>query len=148
MMPTRMSSLPAAAPGRGEVRDRSKDCRRRKPLRFAALFIGFGNGFRLPLYYLDVETTGDDPQQDRIVTVQYQALADDLTPTGLFQAFADKESGARVPKMYREGLFQEIIDYVTRERDAAMDLLKESREVIGDLGDRRRRPLHKGEAKP
>ena len=62
--------------------------------------------------------------------------------------FADKESGARVPKMYREGLFQEIIDYVTRERDAAMDLLKESREVIGDLGDRRRRPLHKGEAKP
>src|SRR2546427_7147894 len=62
--------------------------------------------------------------------------------------FADKESGARVPKMYREGLFPEIIDYVTRERDAAMDLLKESRDVIGDLGDRRRRPLHKNEAKP
>jgi len=222
-----MSSLPAAAPERGKVRDRSKDCRRRKALRFAALFIGFGNGFRLPLYYFDVETTGDDPQQDRIVTVQYQALADDLTPTGLFQviaewewgekqviqmvlakgvleptwdfvplgnrlrfdltflieratkwklidwdmaklkyfwftkpyldlapvlvmlnSFADKESGARVPKMYREGLFPEIIDYVTRERDAALDLLKESREVIGDLGDRRRRPVHKGEAKP
>jgi len=232
-----MSSLPAAAPERGKVRDRSKDCRRRKALRFAALFIGFGNGFRLPLYYFDVETTGDDPQQDRIVTVQYQALADDLTPTGLFQviaewewgekqviqmvlakgvleptwdfvplgnrlrfdltflieratkwklidwdmaklkyfwftkpyldlapvlvmlnrgtftgsslhSFADKESGARVPKMYREGLFPEIIDYVTRGRDAALDLLKESREVIGDLGDRRRRPVHKGEAKP
>ena len=63
-------------------------------------------------------------------------------------SFADKESGARVPKMYREGLFPEIIDYVTRERDAALDLLKESREVIGDLGDRRRRPVHKGEAKP
>ncbi len=237
MMPTRMSSLPAAAPGRGEVRDRSKDCRRRKALRLAAFFIRIGNGFRLPLYYFDIETTGDDPQQDRIVTVQYQALADDLTPTGLFQViaewewgekqviqmvldkgvleptwdfvplgnrlrfdltflieratkwklidwdmaklkyfwftkpyldlapvlvmlnrgtftgsslhtFADKESGARVPKMYREGLFQEIIDYVARERDAAMDLLKESREVIGDLGDRRRRPVHKGEAKP
>jgi len=201
------------------------------------LFIGFGNGFRLPLYYFDVETTGDDPQQDRIVTVQYQGLADDLTPTGLFQViaewewgekqviqtvldkgvleptwdfvplgnrlrfdltflieratkwklidwdmaklkyywftkpyldlapvlvmlnrgtftgsslhtFADKESGARVPKMYRQGLFPEIIDYVTRERDAALDLLKESREVIGDLGDRRRRPFEKGEAKP
>src|SRR6266568_4148114 len=51
----------------------------------------------------------------------------------------------RVPKMYRDGLFTEIIDYVTRERDAAMDLLKESRGVIGDLGDRRRRPLHKDE---
>jgi len=50
--------------------------------------------------------------------------------------------------MYREGLFPAIIDYVTRERDAAMDLLKESRDVIGDLGDRRRRPLHKDEAKP
>ena len=62
--------------------------------------------------------------------------------------FADKESGARVPKMYREGLFAEIIDYVTRERDAAMDLLKESRGVIGDLGDRRRRPIGPGEAKP
>ena len=50
--------------------------------------------------------------------------------------------------MYREGLFPEVIDYVTRERDAAMDLLKESREVIGDLGDRRRRPSGKGEGKP
>jgi lysyl-tRNA synthetase class I len=49
--------------------------------------------------------------------------------------------------MYREGLFDEIIDYVTRERDAAMDLLKESRGVIGDLGDRRRRPIGPGEAK-
>lgn len=55
-------------------------------------------------------------------------------------AFADKESGARVPKMYRIGRYQEIIDYVTRERDAAMDLLRETRGVLGSLGDRRRRP--------
>src|SRR5437867_12050382 len=61
--------------------------------------------------------------------------------------FADKESGARVPKMYRDGLFAEIIDYVTRERDAAMDLLKASRGVIGDRGARRRRPIGLGEAK-
>src|SRR5213594_3740251 len=56
MMPTRMSSLPAAAPGRGEVRDRSKDCRRRKALRLAAFFIRIGNGFRTAavlLRYLD-----------------------------------------------------------------------------------------------
>src|SRR3989442_13123538 len=89
MMPTRMSSLPAAAPGRGEVRDRSKDCRRRKALRLAAFFIRIGNGVRLPLYYFDIETTGDDPQQDRIGPGQMQALADDLTPTGLFQGIAD-----------------------------------------------------------
>jgi hypothetical protein len=183
-----------------------------------------------------VETTGDDPQQDRIVTAQYQALADDLSPTGPFQViaewewgekqiiqtvldkgileptwdfvpvgnrlrfdltfliergtrwqlvdwdppkmkyfwftkpyldlapvlvmlnrgefsgsslhtFADKESGAKIPKMYRQGRFTEIIDYVTRERDAAMDLLKESRELLGTLGDRRRRIPSDG-AKP
>jgi hypothetical protein len=180
------------------------------------------------LYYFDVETTGDDPQQDRIVTVQYQPLADDLTAVGPFQViaewewgekqviqmalekgvleptwdfvpvgnrlrfdltflaeratkwkliewdlaklkyfwytkpyvdlspilvmlnrgsltgsglhhFSDKESGARVPKMHREGRFPEIIDYVTRERDAAIDLLRESREILGAFGDQRRR---------
>lgn len=194
-------------------------------------------GLLLPLYYFDLETTGDDPQQDRIVTIQYQPLADDLTPAGSFQViaewewgekqvtqmalekgileptwdfipvgnrlrfdltflleratkwkliewdmaktkyywftkpyldlasilvmlnrgaftgsslhiFADKESGAGVPKMYREARFAEIIEYVTRERNAAVDLLKESREVLGALGDRRRRPAGGGEAKP
>ncbi len=184
------------------------------------------DGFRLPLYYFDVETTGDDPQQDRIVTLQYQALGDDLAPIGRFQVmaewewgekpivqmvlekgileptwdfvpvgnrlrfdltflieratkwkllewdsaklkyywftkpyvdlgsillllnrgvfagsslhnFADKESGAHVPKMYRAGRFPDIIEYVTRERDAAFDLLRESAEVLGTLGDRR-----------
>jgi len=54
--------------------------------------------------------------------------------------FADKESGARVPKMYRDGQYSEIIDYVTRERNAAVDLLRESLEVLGALGDQRRRP--------
>jgi hypothetical protein len=176
-----------------------------------------------------METTGDDPQQDRIVTAQYQPLAEDLTPIGPFQIiaewewgekqaiqmvlekgileptwdfvpvgnrlrfdvtflveratkwklvdwdmaklkyywftkpyldlapilvmlnrgefagsslgkFSDKESGARVPKMYREAKFAEIIEYVTRERDALLDVLKDSREVLAALGDRRRRP--------
>jgi hypothetical protein len=183
-----------------------------------------------------METTGDDPQQDRIVTIQYQSLADDLAPTGSFQviaewewgekqaiqmvldkgilepnwdfvpvgnrlrfdvtflieratkwklidwdmatlkyywftkpyldlapilvmlnrgafagsslgAFADKESGARIPKMYREGKYTEIIEYVTRERDAAADVLRESREVLAALGDRRRRPSGESGAK-
>jgi hypothetical protein len=197
-----------------------------------------GGGFPLPLYYFDLETTGDDPQQDRIVTVQYQPLADDLSAVGPFQViaewewgerqvvqmalekgvleptwdfvpvgnrlrfdltflleratkwklidwdlaklkyfwytkpyvdlgpilvmlnrgslagsalhnFSDKESGAKVPKMYHQGLYTEIIDYVTRERDAAVDLLRESREFLGSLGDRRRRPqAAASEAKP
>ena len=182
----------------------------------------------MPLYYFDMETTGDDPQQDRIVTIQYQALADDLSPSGTLQvmaewewgekqiiqlvlekgileptwdfvpvgnrlrfdltflveratkwrlidwdlgklkyywftkpyldlapilvmlnrgafsgsslhSYSDKESGARIPKMYRQGRFLGIIDYVGRERDAAMGLLAESRDVLASLGDRRRR---------
>jgi hypothetical protein len=183
----------------------------------------------VPLYYFDVETTGDDPQQDRIITIQYQSLGDDLAPSGAFQvlaewewgekqiiqmvldkgileptwdfvpvgnrlrfdltflveratrwklidwdmarlkyywftkpyldlapilvmlnhgefsgsslhSFSDKESGARIPKMYRQGRFPEIVDYVTRERDAAVGLLAESRDILAAVGDRRRRP--------
>ena len=184
-----------------------------------------------------METTGDDPQQDRIVTAQYQPFTDDLVPMGTFQViaewewgekqliqmvlekgileptwdfvpvgnrlrfdvtflieratkwklvdwdmgklkyywftkpyldlapilvmlnrgafagsalgtFADKESGARVPKMYREGKYADIIEYVTRERDALIDVLKESREVLAALGDRRRRTPEPVGAKP
>ncbi len=63
-------------------------------------------------------------------------------------AFADKESGARIPKMYRQGRHAEIIEYVARERDAAVDVLRESREILAAMGDRRRRPPGGGEAKP
>jgi len=185
-------------------------------------------GPRLPLFYLDVETTGDDPQQDRIVSIQYQQLGDDLAPVGPFQimaewewgekqilymilekgvleptwdfvpvgnrvrfdltflieratrwqllawdparilyfwytkplldlqpllvlmnrgefagaslhAFSDKERGARVPAMYREGRYAEIIEYVTRERNAALEILHGARDVLVPLGDARRK---------
>jgi len=194
-------------------------------------------GFLLALYYFDLETTGDDPQQDRIVTVQYQLLADDLTALGAFQViaewewgekqviqaaldkgvleptwdfvpvgnrlrfdltflieratkwnliewdlaklkyfwftkptidlaailvmlnrgsftgsglhvFSDKESGARVPNMYRQSRYSEILDYVTRERDAALDLLRDARGILGDLGDQRRRTPNSAEPTP
>jgi len=184
-------------------------------------------GFLLPSYYFDIETTGDDPQQDRVVTIQYQPLGDDLQPIGLFQvmaewewgekqmiqmaiekgileatwdfvpvgnrlrfdltflieramrwklidwdmaklkyywftkpfidlgpvlvmlnrgqftgsslgAFSDKESGRQVPKMYREGRYADIIEYVTRERDAAVELLLEVKAVLGTFGDGRK----------
>src|SRR5947199_9421945 len=52
-------------------------------------------GVRLPLYYFDIETTGDDPQQDRIVTAQYQPLADDLSAVGPFQVIAEWEWGEK-----------------------------------------------------
>src|SRR5207253_4773100 len=53
--------------------------------------------------------------------------------------FSDKESGARVPRMYLAGRYSDIIDYVTRERNAAVDLLREGRNVLGAMGDQRRR---------
>ena len=53
--------------------------------------------------------------------------------------FADKESGAHVPRMYRDGRFADLIEYVTRERDAIVDLLRDGREVLGTMGDERRR---------
>ena len=52
-------------------------------------------GLHLTLYYFDLETTGDDPQQDRIVTVQYQRLADDLTASGAFQVATEWEWGEK-----------------------------------------------------
>lgn len=64
-------------------------------------------------------------------------------------AFADKESGARVPQMYLAGRFSDVIAYVTRERDAVLDLLRESADVLAALGDARRiRGSVRPEAKP
>ncbi|MGQ0796574.1 MAG: hypothetical protein ACT4OI_01725 [Methanobacteriota archaeon] len=56
------------------------------------------------------------------------------------QRFADKESGSKVPVLYRQGRYAEIIEYVTREHEAALSLLGEARGVLEKLGDTRRRP--------
>ncbi len=186
-------------------------------------------GGLLTLFYFDQETTGDDPQQDRIITVQLRQLDENLEPVGSLQimaewewgekqiiqmalekgvlqpnwdfvpvgnrlrfdltflieratkwdlikwdlatlkyfwytkplldlqpililmnrgkftgsslqAFADKAAGARVPGLYRKGAYSDIIAYVTREQDAALEVLREARKVLSDLGDARRRP--------
>ncbi len=177
---------------------------------------------------MDLETTGDDPQQDRIVTVQLHQLDENLEPVGPFQimaewewgekeilqmilakgilqpnwdfvpvgnglrfdltflieratkwnliqwdmatlkyywftkpvldlqpvlvlmnrgqfsgsslhAFADKDPGVRIPALYRRGAYPEIISYVTRERDAALGLLRDSRKILTDFGATRKR---------
>ena len=183
----------------------------------------------LTLFYYDQETTGDDPQQDRIITVQFRQLDEDLEPVGLLQvmaewewgekeilqmvlgkgilqpnwdfvpvgnrlrfdltflveratkwnliqwdlptlkyyfftkplldlqpvlilmnrgkftgsslhAFADKEPGVRIPALYRKGAYADIINYVTQEHEAALDLLREAKHLLGDFGEARRRP--------
>lgn len=197
-----------------------------KPLSGPGAFAS--SGVALTLFYFDVETTGDDPQQDRIVTVQMRQLTDELEPAAPLQImaewewgekqiiqmalekgvlkpdwdfvpvgnrlhfdltflieratkwnlilwdsstvkyfwftkpaldlqpilvlmnrgqfagsslhhFADKDPGARVPLLYRKGAYTDIIEYVTREHEAAMDLLNQARKVLGELGDARRR---------
>ncbi len=195
--------------------------------------MGFPPIFRsaafLTLYYFDQETTGDDPQQDRIVSVQLHRLDENLEPVGTFQimaewewgekqiiqmilekgilqpnwdfvpvgnrvrfdltflieratkwnliqwdmatlkyywftkpildlqpvlvlmnrgeftgsslhAFADKEPGARIPALYRKGAYADIIAYVTREHDAALELFRASKKLLSDFGETRRRP--------
>ncbi len=186
-------------------------------------------GVPLTLFYFDQETTGDDPQQDKIITVQVRQLDDRLEPVGNLQimaewewgekqiiqmaldkgvlqpnwdfvpvgnrlrfdltflieratkwdllkwdmaalkyywytkplldlqpililmnrgqftgsslhAFADKAPGARVPALYYKGATAEIIEYVTQEHEAALDLLRQARDALGILGDARRRP--------
>jgi hypothetical protein len=183
----------------------------------------------LTLFYFDQETTGDDPQQDRLVTVQFRQLDDDLRPVGLLQilaewewgekqiiqmildkgvlqpnwdfvpvgnrlrfdltflveratkwglikwdtatlkyywftkplldlqpililmnrgrfagsslhAFSDKEPGGKVPAMYLKGAYADIITYVTKEQEAALDLLQDAQKVLTTLGEQRRRP--------
>ena len=188
-----------------------------------------GPGVPLTLFYLDQETTGDDPQADRIVTVQLRQLDDELRPVGALQvmaewewgekqiiemilekgvlqpnwdfvpvgnrlrfdltflverathwglikwdaatlkyfwftkplldlqpiliimnrgkftgsslhAFSDKEPGGRIPALYHKGAYADIIAYVTREHEAALEVLHEAQKVLATLGDQRRRP--------
>ncbi len=54
-------------------------------------------------------------------------------------AFTQKESGSRVPSLYGQGRYKEIIEYVTKEHEAALSLLSEAREILGEFGDRHRR---------
>ena len=182
----------------------------------------------MTLYYLDIETEGEDPQQDRIVSIQYRQLSDDLVPVGSFQimvewewgekqiiqmilnkgvleptwdfvpvgnrlrfdltflieratkwklldwdaaklkyfwftkplldlqpvlvlmnagqftgsslgAFARKDSGGKVPTLFRQGRVKEIIEYITQEHDAMLGVLRAAADDLKALGDRRRR---------
>jgi len=182
----------------------------------------------VPLYYFDVESEGEDPQQDRLVTVQFHQLGDDLRPVGPFTilaewewgekemlrtvmqkgvldttwdfvpvgnrlrfdltflieratkwklldwdaaklkyfwftkplldlqpvlvlmnagqftgsslgAFARKDSGGKVPTLFRQGRVKEIIEYITQEHDAMLGVLRAAADDLKALGDRRRR---------
>ena len=188
----------------------------------------------MTLFYFDLETTGDDPAADRIISIQVQQLSDAFEPIGNFQimaewewgekqiiemllekgalqagwdfvpignrlrfdltflleratkwklidwdmatlkyfwftkpyldiqtilvlmnggqfagsalhAYSSKESGSRVPALYRKGAYKDIVEYCTRERNEALGLLREARGILETFG-RTRKPGT--EAKP
>jgi hypothetical protein len=55
-------------------------------------------------------------------------------------AFSDKEPGRKVPALYLKGAYADIIAYVTKEQEAALELLQEALKVLTTLGEQRRRP--------
>jgi len=176
-------------------------------------------------WYFDIETEGTDPQQDRILTIQYQAMTDGER-AGSFQMLAEWEWGEKqivrtivekglldptwdfvpvgnhlkfditfvmekaerygikkfgleglryywftkplidlgdvlrlmnrsgpqgssisefsrknssdVPRLYRDGKYEEIIEYVTREKDETFAILREAGSLLQDLTTGRR----------
>ena len=68
----------------------------------------------LTLFYFDQETTGDDPQQDRIVTVQFRQLDDELRPVGTLQIMAEWEWGEKqvIQMILDKGVLQPNWDFV------------------------------------
>ena len=68
----------------------------------------------LTLFYFDQETTGDDPQQDRIVTVQYHQLDENLEPVGMFQIMTEWEWGEKqiIQMTLEKGILQPTWDFV------------------------------------
>ncbi len=64
-------------------------------------------------FYLDLETEGTDPQQDKILTIQYQAL-DGGRPVGTFQILAEWEWGEKqiVRAIVEKGVLEPTWDFV------------------------------------
>jgi len=60
------------------------------------------------LFYFDVEAEGEDPGQDRLITVQYQPLGDDLRPIGALTVLAEWEWGEK--EMVRAALQRGVLD--------------------------------------
>lgn len=117
-------------------------------------FVPVGNRLRFDLTFLIERATRWSLIKWDVATLKYYWFTKpflDLQPIlvlmnrGRFagsslQAFADKGPGTQVPILYRKGAYSDIIAYVTREQEAALEVLAEARKVLGQLGDARRRP--------
>ena len=69
---------------------------------------------RVTLFYFDVEAEGEDPQQDRLITIQYQPLGDDLRPIGSLAVLTEWEWGEKeiVRAFLPKGLLDPTWDFV------------------------------------
>jgi len=117
-------------------------------------FVPVGNRLRFDLTFLIERATKWDLIKWDMATLKYYWFTKpilDLQPilvlmnrgefTGSsLHVFSDKDPGRRVPALYRKGAYADIIAYVNQEHEAALGLLQESRNLLADLGDRRRRP--------
>lgn len=68
----------------------------------------FAHSFRVPLYYFDIETEGQDPQSDRVITIQFQQLSEDLRPLGSLQVLTEWDWGER--EILRSVLGRGVLD--------------------------------------
>lgn len=68
----------------------------------------------MALFYFDVESEGEDPQQDRLITIQFQQLGEDLRPIGNLTVLAEWEWGEKemIRTLLAKGLFEESWDFV------------------------------------
>jgi hypothetical protein len=62
----------------------------------------------VPLFYFDIETEGEDPQSDRVVTIQFQPLSEELRPVGSLQVLTEWDWGER--EILRSILAKGVLD--------------------------------------
>jgi len=68
----------------------------------------------VPLFYFDIETEGEDPQSDRVITVQFQQLSEELRPMGKMQVLTEWEWGEReiLRTILSKGVLEVTWDFV------------------------------------
>jgi hypothetical protein len=68
----------------------------------------------VPSFYFDVETEGEDPQADRVITIQFQPLSEDLRPVGNLQVLTEWDWGEKevLRTILQKGLLDVSWDFV------------------------------------
>ncbi|HEV8594465.1 MAG TPA: hypothetical protein VGR51_02945, partial [Thermoplasmata archaeon] len=53
--------------------------------------------------------------------------------------FADKGPSSEVPTLYRQGKYEQVLEYIHQEADATLALLAEMRSLLTAFGERKRK---------